>query len=82
MTQIMVASIYSHLPLQSWHHKYQDVFVTPFRCDVLGIEKIALEHKVLLAGGVDAAFSIWDLVFHKLVQGLVVVFPSSKPIHY
>ena len=63
MTQIMVASIYSCLPLQSRHHKYQDVFVTPFRCDILGIEKIALEHNVLLAGGVDAAFSIWDLCF-------------------
>ena len=81
MTQVMVASIYRCLPLQSWHHKYQDVFVTPFRHN-LQVEKIALEHKVLLAGGIDAAFGIWDFVFHKLVQGPVVVFSPFKPIHH
>ena len=81
MTQVTVASIYCWLPLQSWHHKYQDVFVTSLRCN-LQVEKIALEHEDLLAGGVDAAFSIWDFVFHKLVQGLVVIFSPSKPIHH
>ena len=77
----MVASIYHCLPLQSWHHKYQDIFVTPFRHN-LQVEKIVLEHEVLLAGGVDAAFSIWDLVLHKLVQGLLVIFSPSKPIQH
>ena len=81
MTQVTVASIYRCLPLQSQHHKYQDVFVTPFRHD-LQVEKIVLEHKVLLVDGIDEAFSIWDLVFHKLVLGPVIVLPSSKPIHY
>ena len=81
MTQVMVASIYCHLLLQSWHHKYQDVFVTPFRHD-LQVEKIVPEHKVLLVGGIDAVFGIWDLVFHKLIQGPIVIFPSSKPIYY
>ena len=81
MTQVMVASIYHCLLLQSWHHKYQDIFVTPFRYNPQ-VGEIALEHKVLLAGGVDAAFGIWDFMFHKLVQGLVVVFSPSKPIHH
>ena len=81
MTQVMVASIYHWLPLQSWHHKYQDIFVTPFRHN-LQVEKIVPEHEVFLAGSVDAAFGIWDLVFHKLVQGLVVIFSPSKPIHH
>ena len=81
MTQVMVASINHCLPLQSWHHKYQDVFVTPFRRN-LQVEKIAPEHEVLLAGSIDVAFSIWNFVFHKLVQGLVVVFSPSKPIHH
>ena len=81
MTQVMVASIYHCLPLQSWHHKYQDVFVTPFRCN-LQVEKIVPENEVLLAGGVDTAFGIWNFMFHKLVQGPVVVFSPSKPIHH
>ena len=81
MTQVMVASIYCCLLLQSWHHKYQDVFVTPFRCN-LQIEKIVPEDKVLLAGSIDAAFGIWNFVLHKLVQGPVIVFSSSKPIHH
>ena len=81
MTQVTVASIYRCLPLQSWHHKYQDIFITPFRCN-LQIEKIAPEREVLLAGGIDAAFGIWNFMFHKLVQGLVVVFSPSKPIHH
>ena len=81
MTQVMVASIYHCLPLQSWHYKYQDVFVTPFRHNPQ-VEKIVPEHEVLLVGGIDAAFSIWDFVFHKLVQGPVVIFSPSKPIHH
>ena len=81
MTQVMVASIYRCLPLQPWYHKYQDIFITPFRHN-LQVEKIAPEHKVLLAGGVDAVFGIWNFVFHKLVQCLVVVFSPSKPIHH
>ena len=81
MTQVMVASIYHCLPLQSWHHKHQDIFVTSFRWN-LQIEKIVAEHEVLLAGGVDAAFSIGDFVFHKLVQGPVVIFSPSKPIYH
>ena len=80
MTQIMVASIYHCLPLQTWHHKYQDIFITPFRHD-LKIKKIALEHEVLLVGSVDVAFCIWDLVFHELVQCPVVILPSSQPFH-
>ena len=80
MPQVMMASIYHCLSLQSWHYKHQDIFVTPFRHN-LQVEEIAPEHKVLLAGSVDAAFCIWDLVFHELVQCPVVIFPSSKPVH-
>ena len=80
MTQVTVASIYHCLPLQSWHHKYQDVFITPFRRN-LQVEKIAPEHEVLLAGGIDVVFGIWNFVFHKLVRGPVVIF-SPKPTHH
>ena len=79
MAQVTMASIYHCLPLQSWHYKYQDIFVAPFRHN-LQVEEIAPEYEVLLAGGIDAAFCIWDLVFHALVQCPVVVF-SSKPVY-
>ena len=35
---------------------------------ILQVEEIAPEYEVLLAGSVDAAFCIWDVVFHVLVQ--------------
>ena len=75
MPQVPMASIYRCLSFQSWHYKYQDIFVAPFRHN-LQVKEIAPEYKVLLAGGIDAAFCIWDLVFHVLVQCLVVIFPS------
>ena len=62
--------------VQSWHYKYQDIFIAPFRRN-LQVKKIAPEYEVLLSGGVDAAFSIWDLVFHVLVQCPVFIFPCS-----
>ena len=80
MPQVLMASVYRCLLLQSWHYKYQDILVAPFRCN-LQVEEIAPEYEVLLAGGIDAAFCIVDLMFHVLVQCPVVIFPSFQPIH-
>ena len=74
--QVLMASIYRCLTFQSWHYKYQDIFIAPFRHN-LQVKEIVPEYEVLLAGSVDAAFCIWDLVFHVLVPCLVVIFPSS-----
>ena len=80
MPKVLMASIYHCLSLQSWHYEYQDIFVAPFRHN-LQVEEIVPEYKVLLAGSIDVAFCIGDLVFHVLVQCPVIIFPSSKPIH-
>ena len=76
MPQVSMASIYHCLSLQSWHYKYQDIFVAPFRHN-LQVKEIAPEYEILLVGSVDAAFCIRDLVFHVVVQCPVVIFPSS-----
>ena len=46
--QITVAPIYRSLALQSWHYKYQDIFVTPFRRHPQ-IKEVTPEYEVLLA---------------------------------
>ena len=81
MAQVSMASIYHCLLLQAWHHKYQDIFIAPFRHNPQ-IEEIAPEYKVLLAGSIGLAFSIRVMVLEVLVQCLVVILLSSQPVHY
>ena len=66
VSQIAVAPIDHHLMFQPQHHKYQDIFVTSFRRHPQ-IEEVTPEYEVFLAGSIDTAFSIWDVVLQVLV---------------
>ena len=39
------------------------------------------EDEVLLVHGIDAAFCLWDVVLQVLVQCMVVIFSSPKPVY-
>ena len=80
MAQVSMASIYCHLSLQAWCHEHQDIFVAPFRCNPQ-IEEIVLEYEVLLAGSIDLAFGIRDMVLEVLFKCPVVILLSCQPVH-
>ena len=66
VSQIVVAPIDRRLTFEPRHHKYQDIFVTSLRHHPQ-IEEVMPEYEVFLAGSIDTAFSIWDVVLQVLV---------------
>ena len=70
MAQVSMAPIYRHLSLQSWHYKYQDIFIAPFRHNPQ-TEEIAPEYEVLLVGSIDpvhSASGTWCFRYWSSVQ--------------
>ena len=60
--------------------KCKDILIAPFRRNPQ-IEQITPEYEVLLAGSIDAAFCVQDVVLQILIQYSMAILPSIKPIH-